>query len=1388
MKKSRYIPFNTYCVLLLAFLFISFKVFSADNDVIKKLTFKQLSTLNGLPTDEVQKVYQDKDGFIWFATRYGLCQYDGYQVTLFKSNLYTPGLFTNNNIYCLTEDNNHNLWIGTPEGLNVLNKETGKIRKYTIPNIAHNVVSCLLVTKDNNIWVGTDAGLCKYMPQTDTFVLYSGELTKNVLLNASIKTLMEDSQGDIWIGTWSAGLYRYAPASNRFYSYPQINQRNSAHVVYEDQQQNIWVGTWDEGLFMLQHPRDMKNVSWLNYRHYANNPSSLSDNIVYDIAEDLNTHTLWVGTRSGLSIMQHHTPGEFINYKQQKSPYRIASNEINSILRDRFGTMWIGSIGGGVLMTDTHKSMFNLYNLDVSPEDIPTNAVRALFVDADQNVWLGVGSYGLARQERATNRLVFYSRIPEFSEIATVPTVYAIIQRKRSGHIWFGTYDGGLYIYRKGEKVTQLLPNNCSYLRDGCVASLYEDSAGNCWVGTRNGLGVSFADGSSHAFTKMLCQGVDLEKCYVKDIVQHTDGTIWLATANYGIIHIKGDARHPETLTYEYYNLLNQKLMTNAALCVYLDTSGRLWIGTEGSGLYLYDEKKNTFIEKNRHFNLPGDMVGSIEEDKQGNLWLGTNVGLVKLSAPTNLTDATTRVYTSADGLQDNFFIPQSSFSNGDELFFGGYKGYNSFVPTEMDEQMPTVPFFITDIKIFNRSFASLTPDVQKRISKTMPAFTQQIELPHEYNNFNIEFASLTYQSPELNKYAYRLQGFDKEWQYTDATRRFAYYNNLKSGTYTFQLKATNGNGVWSNSIREVIVIVYPPFWATWWAYIIYIVWAAVILFFISRAAKNRLLLKNKLQLREMEKSKADELNHAKLQFFTNITHELLTPLTIISATLDELKVQAPHHDDLYGVMNSNIRRLIRLLQQILEFRKAETGNLKLRVSPGDLVTFVKNEAESFRPLVKKKKIHFSIICDPESIIGYFDTDKLDKILYNLFSNAAKYNNEGGYIQVNLSYATDTNFVLLTVKDNGKGISKENQKTLFKRFYEGDYRKFNTIGTGIGLSLTKNLVELHGGSIEIESELNQGTLFTVLLPIERSYFKEEEIDEEVILPAHQEVVYEETEVPQPLEPAKERIHSLLVMEDNEDLLQLMVRLLSRDYKVFTAENGKEGIVVIENEDIDLVVSDIMMPQMDGIEFCNYVKSKLEYSHIPVILLTAKSKEEDRAQAYESGADAFLSKPFNLTVLHARIRNLLKYKERMAHDFKNQLVFEVKELNYTSIDEEFMQRAIDCVNRYLDDPEFDQLQFIEEMGTSKSTLYKKLKSLTGLNTSGFIRNIRLKAACRIMEKKSTSIRISELAYAVGFNDPKYFSACFKKDFGMLPSEYIELFATGKSESEEMREKK
>ena len=540
---------------------------------------------------------------------------------------------------------------------------------------------------------------------------------------------------------------------------------------------------------------------------------------------------------------------------------------------------------------------------------------------------------------------------------------------------------------------------------------------------------------------------------------------------------------------------------------------------------------------------------------------------------------------------------------------------------------------------------------------------------------------------------------------------------------------------------------------------------------------KNHELKRTNIQVEQQKEElaaanrKVELATARKLQFFTNVSHEIKTPLTLILGPLNKLSKELPEGsplaDDIH-IIKKNAERLKRVVNQLLDFRKVESNKMNMRVTQVELVAFIAEVKSYFENMAQSRQINYSFIYDISSVYLWVDTDKMEKILANLLSNAFKFTPDGGTVTIRLQ--DHTGYITLSVEDNGKGIPRENIASVFDQFFTGDQNYIT--GTGIGLSLVKDLVTLHEGTIRVESEEGQGATFIVTLPISRSAYKEEQVDE-LITPAADEQVLP-AESGDTGSASKEKSgYSLLLVEDNEELLALMVKLLGREYPVYTAHNGKEAIQAIESNDIDLIVSDVMMPEMNGVELCRYVKGNFDICHIPIILLTAKNKEEDRIEAYESGADGFLSKPFNLSLLHARIKNLLRGKERTARDFKKQLVFEAQELNYTSLDEDFLQRAISCVQKHLDNSEFDQQQFMEEMATSKSTLYKKLKSLTGLNTSAFIRNIRLKAACQIIEEKKR-VRISELAYAVGFNDPKYFSACFRKEFGMLPSEYMERY--------------
>lgn len=1362
------------------------------------LSFEVPPVLNSLPAKDVQSIYQDHDGFLWIATRNGLFQYDGYGLTTFKSNLHHPEMLTSNNIRCMAEDTHHRLWIGTDNGLNCLNKQTGDIRKYAQSELYTRGVSQILITRGGRILIGTEQGLYEYH-EDGHFTPFNLDNTGRVMVQTTITALLEDVDGHLWIGTWNNGLYRYDPYKDKYYHYPHMNAAHSAHVLFQDSKKRIWVGTWGYGLQLLHHPYDMKRVSWTTFDSDKHRAGSISDNLIYAMTEDANTGTLWVGTRSGLSLLPAQEVDKpnasFVNFYPSENGQSIGGNEVAALLSDRQGLMWVGMIGAGVNCVNTYTSDFALNKLLQVKAQLKSNSIRSMLLDKKGRLWMGIGSCGFGILDRATGRFTHYTQMPEFAGISGISTVTDFIQSPSTGHILASIYDGGIYDIDLDAPTNSRVihyPNDTPWIGDPCVFSLHEDMDHNLWVGKRIGLSVRMASGAAMSLDSLKIGDKYLSNYSINDITSFQSHELWVGTLNGGVVRITGRGDDWHGYKAEAFNIENNRLTSNFINCLFHDSHGRLWAGTNSSGLALYDAVHHTFRPVHLKWNLPGDAVVSICEDHDGVLWLGTNSGLIRLVVSEDTKGANFRLYTTTDGLQDNIFNRKAVALAADgEILFGGNRGFNSFYPERMERYDKGARVTVTDVKVYNQSWSSLDDKERTEISTSAPGFTKQLTLDYQHNNFSLEFSALDFFAPERALYAYKLENFETEWQYTDASKRFAYYNNLKPGNYTFFLRASNANGVWDSETLRMAVTILPPPWKTWWAYLIYIVIIVGITYYAWRTVRNRIRLKSALHMREVEKQKSEELNHAKLQFFTNITHELLTPLTILTASVDELKLLAPSYKEQYGVMTNNINRLIRLLQQILEFRKAESGNLKLRVVHADLAQFVQHNIDSFRPLTHKKNMHMVVKSELTPFMAYFDPDKLDKVLYNLVSNAAKYNRPGETVTVELA-CVDRSWVQLVVRDDGPGMSAEAQRDLFKRFYEGDYRRFKTIGTGIGLSLVHDLVKLHHGDIRVESELGKGTAFCITFPLLRSSYTADEIDEDIQPTMLDEAVMKMDEVcvhdvdaaadevmashdascaALPDGEGDDSVPALLLVEDNEELLTLMVKLLRHDYRIYTASNGREAQKVLEQQEISFIVSDVMMPVMDGIEFCRYVKTSFENSHIPVLLLTAKTKEEDRVEAYESGADAFLTKPFSLSVLQARINNLLKARERHGCDFKKQLVFESKEMNYTSIDEEFLQSAIDCVNRHLDDADFDMACFLEELHVSRSTCFRKLKSLTGQTFVSFVRNIRMKAACGLMDQKE-NISIAELAYAVGYNDPRYFSGSFKKEIGMLPSEYLE----------------
>lgn len=1363
MKKKYF-----YLSLLLLFLCILSVDSHATNmrKYTSNLKFIPISS-SILPTNEVRILYQDSDGYIWLPTYNGLVRYDGYSVVNYGLNDGTNLPF-NCYLNVVTEDQDGDLWIAAEKGVFKLHKLTGVIERIGSEKLESLNAADIFCARNGDIWVGGDRGLFSKRKAEDVFERI--DLSSRRL--GGVSSIMEDTQGDIWIAACESGLYRYDAGRNKFYTYldPVLYFSN---VVYQDDKQQIWVGTWDRGLVKLKTPYTTGRMQYDRFHRVEGEENSLFDNIVYAIEQD-ESHRIWVGTRSGLSIM--HDENDFYSFENYLPGSEIGElpyNEVSSIQRTHDNQMWISMFGGGVCKIQTENKKFGIDRMETVRGLYNTSSIRSIFYAGNDEYWMGIIGFGMILYNDRTHTCVNYQEHPDFKELPYTSAVDAIIRRKKTGEICFGTYSRGIWLYdEKNHKVRSLNSLTEKKFESDCIHTLMEDSGGNLWIGTRQGVYILDADDQFHKLSEWM-PGAELEFLHSRifDIKEDAERNIWIATNYEGIVRI-----NLQDKTYKRY-AVGQKRDVQNIFCLLVDSRQQIWAGSMWNGLSYYDRRQDMFVTITSFSTIENKGITNIVEDSRGKIWITTNNTVLSFTMNEAHVLENINYYAVANDMETFSFNRASCCRLAEgRLMFGSSHGIRSFMVDRTGYKPSSFPLVFTDFKVHNRSLRSMTPEERRRFSEKDVNYTDGITLEYQDNNFTIEFSLLNYVNPQENMYTYRLEGYDDKEIVVDAQRHFATYNNLPTGTYLFRLKGTNEDGVWGNTERTLKVRILPAPWLTWWAYCLYAVAIVVILYFVFRFLRYKMRMQHEIQIGKMEKQKIQEINHLKLQFFTNITHELMTPLSIILASLENLKSGGDKRT-LYTVMTANATRLMRLIQQVLEFRKVESGNLKICVSYGDISSFLRSCAEAFIPLLGKRRQLLSFESTPDIIFGFFDADKLDKIVYNLLSNAAKYTPEGGQICVRAALA-DEYTLQIDVTNTGELMTQKTIDGLFKRFYEGDYRRHNTIGTGIGLALVKDLVALHHGTIEAFSNEQTGNCFRIMLPVDKETYRQEELDETVA--AQRQTAFpvpiyinetEEGDEPDEKTELHPEDYTLLIVDDNEELCMLFSNLLSNYFRVKTAINGRQALEVLQEGGIDLVVSDIMMPEMDGIELCRYIKNKFEYCHIPVILLTAKRAEESQIEGYNSGADGYISKPCNFSLLYAQIMNCLKRQERKGADFRKQVVFEVDKLEYTSLDETFLQRAIDCVNAHLNDVEFGQAEFVSEMGASRTVLTEKLKSLTGLTPSAFILNVRLTAACKLMDGRS-KIRITDLAVAVGFNDPKYFSTCFKKKYGMTPKEYME----------------
>lgn len=1324
-----------------------FSSISAD-----QFSITPLSVTNQFPSSSVSRILQDKDGFLWFGTLDGLCRYDGYRVIVLRTNYKNTNLLSNNEIKSLAEDKQNNIWIGTQSGLNVLNRETFQISKVNRPEFNGISIRSLLGANDGSIWIGAENIIYRYTPKDQIYKQISGK----EIPFTGVNSLYQDSNGDIWILLWERGLYRINP-SGKITKFPPIGQRNNPFRIFKDSNNQYWVCTWGDGVYKFQ-PNN--NAASMYDRVPILKGNHQEEITFFSVTQDNFSKYIWLMSLSGIYALdaeQGKTPQQV----DVSSLFASSNNIFSEFYKDKNQNIWVATFSEGAFSFNQNRSSVINYSLQGIKQQLNvTPNITSIFKEENGLFWVNQNRTGLCLYDVKTHSVKSYFQLPELKNLDGLSNT-SIIKELNHKEIWAVSAESP-YIYLINADTKSLIRTiDFSKENTGHITALFKDKKDNIWIATNQKIFVQpYQSQHLHLFSDKIKNTTDL--------TEDNNGNLWLSSNDNGVYEIETNISSDfSKYKISNYNQSKQEVMRNNIISICSDLEGNIWMGSKEGNVILYNIKTKKFEDLTTACNLSGEAILKLLCDKQNNLWISANKKIVVY----NKQLGASRDYTYQDGVIVNSFLNGSDFydCSSNLIYFGGNHGISCFsAPDFIEKNNQNFKVFISDVKVQGNSLLDFSSNSK---FKTV---SQQLHLGAEDKNIEIDFSSLNFNASEKIIYAYMMKGVDDGWNYT--TRQFATYNQLPKGKHVFLVKATDENRLWTSAITTFEIYKEPAFYETWWAYSFYILLIATVLYFLQRFMKKRIRLQNELKIAQIDKQKSEELTQTKLKYFTNISHDLLTPLTIISCLIDDTENLLMKRIPQFDIVRTNIERLRRLLQQVLDFRKMESGNMKLNVKNGNLTAFVNDICQNhFQVMMNHKRINFTFQSEPPVIEGFFDADKIDKIVFNLLSNAYKYTPSGKEVRVALfeHQVNDIQWATISVSDTGIGIEATELDKIFTRFYNN--KSIESAQTnGIGLSLTKDLVELHHGKIEVESQPEKGTTFIVSFPLRISSYNRNDVQSESYLAAEKEELTiglgddweNETESEQSEDKkAKARI---LLVEDNEDILYTLKNILQREYSILTATNGVLALEILKSNDMDIVISDVMMPEMDGLELCRKIKQDLDTSHIPVLLITAKNSAEDRIECYNAGADGYISKPFDIKVVMARIQNFLLSREKKQTEFKNNVEINISNFEYKSQDEEFLNNTIQIIEEHLDDTAFDTNAFAEELSMSKSSLYRKIKTLTGLAPNEYIRNIRLKHACQMLKDKSRSI--SDVAYSVGFTDPRYFATCFKTLFKTTPTEY------------------
>ncbi|KUJ63524.1 histidine kinase [Flavobacteriaceae bacterium CRH] len=1355
-----------YKIAFLVIIFISVNAFSQN-----KYRLKNISTTDGLSQSSVIAIHQDKFGQMWFGTRDGLNKYDGSRFTIFRNDVANKSSISNNDILAIEEDNSGQLWVGTYNGLNCYDPVANTFKRYlhtkTNHTISSNAIWCIKEIGDE-MWFGTSKGLTIYNKKTGQFTsTFHSETDTSTLPSNNILSILKTKKGEIWIGT-TKGLCLLTSRKNGKFSFKNYPLNNTdllnVQAIAEDVQGNLWIGTKNVGLLKFDKTTN-QFVSFLSAEKYREINSDIRS-----LAID-SEGSLWIGAYDGIYILGKDKSLQKINNSNNNN----GIDKVKSVFIDQKGSVWIGCYYKGVNIWDVSNVNFSNYNQNSKKIPMSFDVVSSIISDKNHNIYFGTEGGGITIYNQNTEATTYInSKTGQLNKNDIKSMCLA------EDHIlWLGTFSKGISAYNTVSKRIEdnrIAPELNEYLKETGVYSIKTEGNGILWIGTFS-KGLIRYNTISKTFQIV---GFDntkpnyLTNNIIRTILVDKQKQLWVGTQN-GLNLIALNNFSPNKYAIKHFFFDAAALSGDDILTLFQDSQNKIWVGTKAKGLHYFDGKKFNRINL-KIGNTVITSIHSILEDADNNLWISTNQGIIKYST----LRKTIVIYDQKDGLASNEFNDNAALKlDSNKFYFGSPSGATYFDARKISLNQYAPQVLITDLKIKNET---VNANDKAEILEKSIGYTKTITLDYDKANFSINFAIPNYIRSKNNQYSYRLTGLENNWTTTKNSE--AIYAIQNPGTYIFEVRGANNDGVWNKVPTTLTVVVKPAPWRSIWAFLFYGIVIGLGLYGLIWIMKSKATLKQKLELEYLETKRIEENNRAKLDFFTNISHEFRTPLTLILGPLQQILADYNGTNEMYKkllVIEGSANHLLSLINRLMDFRKLENDQVKLESANGNIVKFTKEIFLSFIEYAKDGGYNYTFETSDEEILVYFDRYKLERVFYNLISNAFRYTPKGGNINIKINHDHENLFI--AVEDSGVGIADEHIDKIFDLFFEvplhNNVQKNYNKGTGIGLSIVKNIVKLHKGTIDVTNKKTGGVVFKVALPLGRAHLLDDEIipdfkisDDIAQYTAQLETaeITEHEDIDDFVVNAEKQ--TILIVEDHKVLRSFMKNLLKKEYNIIEAENGKIAFEKALQYVPNLIISDVIMPEMVGTELCSKIKENLKTSHIPVILLTSRSSLVYKFEGLESGADDYISKPFNLIEFKLRVKNLLNSTERLKNKFTSEDSFVPSEITVSSLDEELLKKAFKIVEENISNEQFDIPYFCSELGVSRTMLFLKIKAWTNYTPNEFIHEIRLKRAAQLLEQNK--LNIAEVSYKVGFNNPKYFSKCFQKRYGETPSQFADKF--------------